>query len=240
MKSGALRRWAKRIVIVTLVLLALPLVPVLWHARFDPATTMFMRAARAELAAAGQPPSVVRHWVPLEHIDADLWLAVVAAEDQKFLAHGGFDLAAIEKAMAYNERTANQRSRRVRGASTITQQVAKNLYLWPGRSYLRKGLEAYFTLLIEASWSKRRILEVYLNIAQFDSDLFGAEAAAQRFYRKPAARLTRAECALLAAVLPNPKRYTVERPSRYLLRRQRLILRQMEALGAAHLDALSH
>lgn len=237
-QRGRLKRWLVRAVVVAVVLLALPAVPVLWHARFDPGTTMFMRAASRELAAAGKPDVVARAWVPLERIDADLRLAVIAAEDQKFLEHRGFDLEAIEKAMAHNEKVAAGKARRTRGASTISQQVAKNLYLWPGRSWVRKGLEAWFTVLIEASWSKRRILEVYLNVAQFDADLFGAEAAAQRFFRKPAARLTAAEAALLAAVLPNPKRYAVERPSRYIQRRQQRILRQMQALGREHLGPL--
>ena len=223
----------------TVVLLLLPLAPVLWHSRVDPGTTMFMRLAGRELAAGGRPAPVVHAWVPLERIDEDLRLAVIAAEDQKFLEHRGFDLEAIEKAMAHNERVAAGRARRVRGASTITQQVAKNLYLWSGRSWLRKGLEAYLTVLIEATWSKRRILEVYLNVAQFDRDLFGAEAAAQRFFGKPAARLTRDEAALLAAVLPNPIRYAVERPSRYVRSRQQRILRQMDALGREHLGPLA-
>jgi monofunctional biosynthetic peptidoglycan transglycosylase len=236
---GRLGRWLIRIVVATIVLLLLPLLPVLWHARFDPGTTMFMRLASHELAAAGKPSTVVHAWVPLERIDEDLRLAVIAAEDQKFLEHRGFDLEAIEKAIAHNEKVAAGRARKMRGASTISQQVAKNLYLWSGRSWLRKGLEAYLTVLIEATWSKRRILEVYLNVAQFDHDLFGAEAAAQRFFRKPAARLSREEAALLAAVLPNPNRYAVERPSRYVLRRQQRILRQMDALGREHLGPLA-
>jgi monofunctional biosynthetic peptidoglycan transglycosylase len=238
-RRGRLKRWLVRIAVAALVALLLPVLPVLWHARFDPGTTMFMRLAARELAAAGRPAEVVHAWAPLERIDADLRLAVIAAEDQKFLEHHGFDVEAIEKALAHNEKVAAGRARKVRGASTISQQVAKNLYLWSGRSWLRKGLEAYLTVLIEATWSKRRILEVYLNVAQFDADLFGAEAAAQRFFRKPAARLTRAEAALLAAVLPNPKRYAVEAPSRYVQRRQQRILRQMQALGLEHLGPLA-
>lgn len=237
-KRGWLKRWLIRLTVVGLLALLLPALPVLWHARFDPGTTMFMRLARSELVAAGKPAEIVHQWMPLERIDADLRLAVIAAEDQKFLEHRGFDLEAIEKAMAHNEKVAEGKARRMRGASTISQQVAKNLYLWSGRSWVRKGLEAYLTVLIEATWSKRRILEVYLNVAQFDSDLFGAEAAAQRFFRKPAARLTRAEAALLAAVLPNPKRYAVDKPSRFVARRQQRILHQMEALGVEHLGPL--
>jgi monofunctional biosynthetic peptidoglycan transglycosylase len=166
------------------------------------------------------------HWVDLGKISPNLPLAVVASEDQKFPDHWGFDVEAIEKAYAMN-----RHSHRVHGASTISQQVAKNLFLWSGRSYFRKGLEAYFTVLIEASWSKRRILEMYLNIAEFGYGTYGAEAAAERFYHKPAARLTRGDAALLAAVLPNPQQLLVSAPSRYLEQRRGWILEQMQALG---------
>jgi len=149
-----------------------------------------------------------------------------ASEDQKFPEHWGFDVPAIEKAYALN-----QHSHRVHGASTISQQVAKNLFLWSGRSYIRKGLEAYFTVLIEALWPKRRILEVYLNIAEFGYGTYGAEAAAQRFFHKPASRLSRDDSAVLAAVLPNPERYSAAAPSRYVQLRREWILSQMQALG---------
>ena len=167
-----------------------------------------------------------RTWVDLAHISPNLPLAVVASEDQKFPEHWGFDVEAIEKAYQLN-----QHSHRVRGASTISQQVAKNLYLWSGRSYFRKGLEAYFTLLIEGFWPKRRILEVYLNIAEFGNGTYGAEAAAQRFFHLPAARLSRSDAATLAAVLPNPEHYSAAAPSRYVLQRRDWILGQMQALG---------
>ncbi len=165
-------------------------------------------------------------WVDLNRISPNLGLAVIASEDQKFPAHWGFDVAAIEKAYQLN-----QHSHKVRGASTISQQVAKNLFLWSGRSYLRKGLEAYFTVLIEACWPKRRILEVYLNIAEFGFGTYGAEAAARRFFHEPAVRLTRSDAALLAAVLPNPERYSAAAPSAYVQRRREQILAQMQALG---------
>ncbi len=233
-------RWLRRIFVLLLVLAALPLGPVLFHRFVDPTHTAFMWVARAELRSAGRDGRVERRWADLEQINPKLRLAVIAAEDQKFLEHAGFDLEAIQKAMAYNDRPRNQRAKRVRGASTISQQVAKNLYLWPGRSLLRKGLEAYLTLLIEVTWPKRRILEVYLNVAQFDADLFGAEAAAQRFFKKPASRLNADDAALLAAVLPNPKRFHAAKPSNYLKRRQRYVLGQMEALGRDHLGDLAH
>jgi len=193
----------------------------------NPPYTAFM--AEAQIAAWMQRGSRYdfRHrWVGLNEISPNLPLAVVASEDQKFPEHWGFDVAAIEKAYALN-----QHSHKVRGASTISQQVAKNLFLWSGRSYFRKGLEAYFTVLIESLWPKRRILEVYLNIAEFGYGTYGAEAAAQRFFHKPASRLTRADCAVLAAVLPSPQHYSAAAPSRYLQQRRDWILRQMQALG---------
>ena len=168
-----------------------------------------------------------RHrWVDLSQISPNLPLAVVASEDQKFPDHWGFDVEAIEKAYAMN-----QHSHRVRGASTISQQVVKNMFLWSGRSYFRKGLEAYFTVLIEACWPKRRILEMYLNIAEFGYGTYGAEAAAARYFHKPAGRLTRRDAALLAAVLPNPQRLLVAAPSAYVEQRRSWILEQMQALG---------
>jgi len=170
---------------------------------------------------------VFRHrWADLNQISPNLPLAVVASEDQKFPEHWGFDVEAIEKAYELN-----QHSHRVHGASTISQQVAKNLFLWSGRSYFRKGLEAYFTLLIEGIWPKRRILEVYLNIAEFGYGTYGAEAAAQRFFKKPAAKLSRSESAVLAAVLPNPQRLSAAVPSTYVQTRRDWILGQMQALG---------
>ena len=166
------------------------------------------------------------HWADWQQISPHAAVAVVAAEDQKFASHAGFDLDAIDRAVR-----AAQRGRRLRGASTISQQVAKNLFLWPGQSFVRKGIEAWLTLWIELLWPKQRILEVYLNIAEFGRGTWGIGAASQRYFDKPAARLTRREAALLAAVLPNPKRFRVEAPSRYVLRRQRWILRQMTAIG---------
>ncbi len=164
-------------------------------------------------------------WVPWPEISMQAAAAVIAAEDQKFLEHQGFDLEAIDKAW-----TDAQRGRRLRGASTISQQVAKNLFLWPGQSWFRKSLEAWFTLWIEMLWPKQRILEVYLNSAEFGRGVWGVEAASRHFFHKPAAMLNRHEAALLAAVLPNPKRYRVDRPSPYVLRRQQWILGQMQQL----------
>lgn len=167
-----------------------------------------------------------QRWVGLEQISPNLPLAVVASEDQKFPEHWGFDVEAIEKAYALN-----QHNHRIHGASTISQQVAKNMFLWSGRSYFRKALEAYFTVVIEACWPKRRILEVYLNIAEFGHGVYGAEAAAERFFHVPAARLNRSQAAVLAAVLPNPQHLLANAPSAYLEQRRAWILGQMQRLG---------
>lgn len=163
-------------------------------------------------------------WVPREEISSWMPLAVIAAEDQKFPTHWGFDVEAIESVL-------DKQSGRLRGASTLSQQTAKNLFLWDGRSWLRKGLEAGLTLGLEAVWSKRRILTVYLNIAEFGDGIYGVEAAAQHYFHKPASRLSSAEAALLAAVLPNPLRFRVDAPSAYVRQRQAWIMRQMRQLG---------
>jgi len=194
----------------------------------NPWTTAFMVDARVASWFDDDPrPWRLQHtWRDYSQISAQLPLAVVASEDQRFPDHRGFDLQQIRKAM-----DEAQRGRRARGASTISQQVAKNLFLWNGHSWVRKGLEAWFTVLIETLWPKRRILEVYLNSAQFGYGIYGAEAAAEAFFRKPAARLTRDEAARLAAVLPNPVRMRADRPSRYVQNRQGQIAAQMAALG---------
>ncbi|HCL5490455.1 TPA: monofunctional biosynthetic peptidoglycan transglycosylase [Citrobacter freundii] len=166
-------------------------------------------------------------WVSMDEISPWMGLAVIAAEDQKFPEHWGFDVSAIEKALAHNERNEN----RIRGASTLSQQTAKNLFLWDGRSWVRKGLEAGLTLGMETVWSKKRILTVYLNIAEFGDGIFGVEAAAQRYFHKPASRLSLSEAALLAAVLPNPLRFKANAPSGYVRSRQAWIMRQMRQLG---------
>ena len=166
-------------------------------------------------------------WVSMDEISPWMGLAVIAAEDQKFPEHWGFDVSAIEKALEHNERNEN----RIRGASTLSQQTAKNLFLWDGRSWVRKGLEAGLTLGMETVWSKKRILTVYLNIAEFGDGVFGVEAAAQRYFHKPASRLSLSEAALLAAVLPTPLRFKANAPSGYVRSRQAWIMRQMRQLG---------
>lgn len=166
-------------------------------------------------------------WVSMDDISPWAALAVIAAEDQRFPDHWGLDLEAIERALSHNERHEN----RIRGASTISQQTIKNLLLWDGKSWVRKGLEAGLTLTTEVIWTKRRILTVYLNIAEFGDGIFGVEAASQRYFHKPASKLTMAEAALLAAVLPNPVRFRADAPSGYVRSRQAWIMRQMRQLG---------
>ncbi|HEX5635664.1 MAG TPA: monofunctional biosynthetic peptidoglycan transglycosylase [Gammaproteobacteria bacterium] len=217
----------KWIVLTSLVLILLvPAVLILSLRWIDPLTSMFMLERQYELWQANSKANVQYEWVDAEKISPKMMLAVVAAEDQKFPLHFGFDLEAIEKAMAHN-----RRNKKIRGASTITQQVAKNLFLRPSRSWLRKGMEVYITALIELFWSKQRIVEVYVNIAQFDDNVFGVGAASQHFFRKPAAKLTVGETALLAAVLPSPKRYHVENPTPFVMKRANWIQQQMYGLG---------
>jgi monofunctional biosynthetic peptidoglycan transglycosylase len=184
--------------------------------------TAFMVHERIAARQDAKPLQQRHEWVPWSRISRHAAIAVIAAEDQKFLLHNGFDFEAIEKAVSEA-----QSGRRLRGASTISQQVAKNLFLWSGQSWIRKGLEAWFTMWIEWLWPKRRILEVYLNSAQFGRGIWGVEAASQYFFRKDAARLTREQAALLAAVLPSPTRYRVVNPGPYVRKRQSWILAQM-------------
>ena len=168
-----------------------------------------------------------RDYVSIEDIDKDMRLAVIAAEDQLFPDHNGFDWKSIQKAMAYNKRKPG----RVRGASTLSQQTAKNVFLWQGRSWFRKGLEMYFTFMIELIWGKQRILEMYLNVAEMGRGIYGVEAAALSYYGKHANRLSEKEAAQIAACLPNPKKYTVKPLSKYVSLRSRWVVRQMHNLA---------
>lgn len=222
-----MRRLLRGALWTLLGLVALSVLCVLTLRWINPPYSAFMAERQISAWMSHDRAYVFRHsWVDLTHISPNLPLAVVASEDQKFPEHWGFDVEAIEKAYEMN-----QHRHRVRGASTISQQVAKNLFLWSGRSYFRKALEAYFTVLIERCWPKRRILEIYLNIAEFGDGTYGAEAAARRFFHEPAARLSRSDAATLAAVLPNPERYSAAAPGRYVLERRDWILDQMQALG---------
>jgi monofunctional biosynthetic peptidoglycan transglycosylase len=233
-KRGLVRRLLRWAALLLLAVLALPALAVGLLRYVDPWTSAFMVEARVASWFDGEPGTLAirQQWRDYGRISRQLPLAVVASEDQRFPLHNGFDFKQIQKALDDAER-----GRRSRGASTITQQVAKNLFLWSGRSWLRKGLEAWYTVLIEWLWPKQRILEVYVNIAEFGRGIYGAEAAAQAFFRKPASQLSRGEAARLAAVLPSPRRMHAERPSGYVYRRQAQIERQMAALGGtAYLD----
>lgn len=203
-----------------------PVVELRW---LPPSTSSFMLRADGRAWWTPQNEARVRyHWVDWKDLSPHLALAVIAAEDQRFMQHRGFDFSALRFAWRYN-----LDHRRVRGGSTITQQTAKNLFLYPDRSYVRKALEAYFTALLELCWPKRRILETYVNIAEFGDGIFGAGAASDRYFRKAAADLTPSEAALLAAVLPNPRKLRADQPSRFVKARRDWILRQMKQLGGA-------
>ena len=167
-----------------------------------------------------------RDYVSHKEISQYAKLAVMASEDQLFPDHSGFDWKSIEKAMAYNKRKPN----RVRGASTISQQVAKNVFLWQGRSWFRKGLETYFTFMIELIWGKKRILEVYLNVSEMGPGVFGIEAASQHYFKKSAKKLTRSEAAMIASSMPNPAKYTVKPMTRFVAIRYPWVMRQMNSL----------
>lgn len=210
------------------------LVLVIFVLRFvPPPTSAFMLVRHAERLFGSGGPAVMYSWTPIRTIPPHMALAVVAAEDQNFPRHFGFDVDAIARAVEHNEK-----SKRIRGGSTITQQVAKNLFLWSGRSYVRKALEAGLTVLIEILWSKERILEVYLNIAEFGDGTYGVGAAARRFWGKTPDRIGRYEAAILASVLPNPRRLLAQRPSPYVLQRANWVQNQMRQLGPEYLNRL--
>ena len=177
---------------------------------------------------AGKPARLVKDWESLDNLSKNIPLAVMASEDQKFIAHWGFDTEAIAKAYKNNQR---KRKKTFRGASTISQQVAKNVFLWQGRSYLRKGFEVYFTVLIELFWSKERIMEVYLNVAEMGDGYYGAEAATRKYFHCSATKLNKGQAAWLACILPNPRKYSPTRPTAYLQKRQAWIRRNMDNLG---------
>ncbi len=183
---------------------------------------MFIRLAQQK--AANQELTLHHHWVPLDEIAPSLPLAVMASEDAHFLEHHGFDFKAIEKAAMRNIKHPDKRKH---GASTISQQTAKNVFLWPGRSWVRKGFEVYFTGLIELVWSKERIMEVYLNSIEMGDGIYGADAVAQWHFGTTAKELTKRQCALIAVSLPNPRRFNSANPSGYMLKRQRRILHEM-------------
>jgi monofunctional biosynthetic peptidoglycan transglycosylase len=215
--SFSFLQWIKRILIILFVSHLLYVILLKWV--FPPITL-------TQLSSLISGEGLSRDYVRLKEIDRDMRIAIVAAEDQLFPDHNGFDWKSIRKAMEYNQRKPG----RVRGASTLSQQTAKNVFLWQGRSWFRKGLEVYYTFLIETVWGKQRILEIYLNVAEMGEGIYGVEAAAQAYYGKHAASLSRKEAAQIAACLPNPKKYKVKPVSKYVSSRSRWVIRQMNNL----------
>ncbi len=233
-KSKRRRRGPGRLILKLVSVVVLLSVSVVWVLRwYPPLTSAFM--LRSQYFSDNGGTRIAHRWAPWERISPLVALAVIAAEDQKFPRHWGFDLQQIRNAVRENKHRSH-----ARGASTITQQVAKNLFLWPGRSYVRKGLEVYFTVVLELLWSKQRILEVYLNIAEFAPGVFGVAAASTRYFAKSTESLDADDAALLAAVLPNPRRLKLSRPTPYLRTRAQWIRRQMDQLGGVrYLDSLA-
>jgi len=221
-----LRRLLQRLLLLALGLLALSVALVLVLRWVPPPGTALMVERKVQAWRDGEALELQRRWLPWEQLPDNLKMAVIAAEDQRFAEHWGFDLPAIRDALEHNRRGGS-----LRGASTLSQQVAKNLFLWSGRSWVRKGLEVWFTLLLETLWPKQRILEVYLNSVEWGNGVFGAEAAARHHFRVPAARLSNRQASLLAATLPNPRRWSAGRPSGYIDGRAFWIRQQMRQLG---------
>lgn len=192
----------------------------------DPPFTYLMLKRKIEAISQGKPNEIKYNFVPYNSISPQLILAIIASEDQKFPFHVGFDFEAIDKAISHNKKT-----KRKRGASTLSQQTAKNVFLWDGRNFLRKGLEAYFTVLIEMIWGKQRILEVYLNVAEMGNMTFGVEAASKKYFKKKASQINNDEASIMAAVLPNPILFKVKKPTKFILKRKVWIKNQCQSLG---------
>lgn len=223
-------RWLLRTILVLFGLSIL--IPILYIFLPVPFTPLMLQRCVEQAFDSERSVTFHKDWVPIEEISEHLVLAVVCSEDQKFEEHSGFDIEAIEKAIESNKRL-KKKGKPIRGGSTISQQVAKNVFLFPSRTWIRKGFEVYFTVLIELFWSKERIMEVYLNVIEMGDGVYGAQAAAQDFFHKDASRLTPAEAATLAAVLPNPLKFSASKPSGYVSKRKNWILRQMNHFGGS-------
>lgn len=220
---GTVWKWIKKLVLFFFI--ASIVSTILF--RFIPVPVTPLMIIRCfEQVGNGEAPKLKKEWVSIDDMSKELPLAVIAAEDQKFPEHFGFDVEAIKKVMKQNERL-KQRGKPIKGGSTISQQCAKNVFLFPQRSYIRKALEVYFTFLIEIFWSKKRIMEVYLNVIEMGDGIYGAQAASQAFFKKDASRLKASEAALIAAVLPNPRKWNAGKPSGYINKRKNWIVRQM-------------
>lgn len=212
---------------LVLWLLAIPIIGVVVFKWVPVPATPLMVIRYFEKKEAKEETVWKHDWVPIEEISKNLQLAVICSEDQNFLKHNGFDMKAIEKAFDNN-----QKGKRVRGASTISQQVAKNVFLWPQRSWARKGMETYVTFWIELIWSKERIMEVYLNSIEMGNGIYGAEAASQYWFKKSASKLSKSEAAAIAAILPRPLKYRANPPTNYIAGRKLWIMKQMSFHGA--------
>ena len=199
----------------------------------NPPITPLMILRTIEYAFSGEEIRLKKQWVSYENINRKVFKALVAAEDARFMQHKGFDWKAIEAAQRYNER---MKGRKKRGASTISMQTAKNVFLWHGRNYFRKGLEAYFTVLIEAVWGKKRILEVYANVIEWGHGIYGVEAAAQHYFGKSTNDLSTYQVALLAAVVPNPRRWDAGNPTPYIRKRANWIIDRMNSVAIPKVD----
>ncbi|HNQ13781.1 MAG TPA: monofunctional biosynthetic peptidoglycan transglycosylase [Bacteroidia bacterium] len=196
----------------------------------NPPVSPLMIIRMIEQKSDGKEMKLVHDWRSIDQISSSMILAVITAEDQNFEDHYGFDLKAIEKAMQHNKR-----GKRIKGASTISQQTAKNVFLWPSRSWIRKGLEVYFTFLIEIFWSKERIMEVYLNIIEMGPGIYGIEAASNYYFKKPAIKLSNQQAATIAAILPNPIRWSASKPSPYIIKKRNWIVRHMRYIDRPNL-----
>lgn len=204
---------------------------ILFFRFIDPPVTAFINSKSDPILGLFSFSDVNQKSVSIQNVSKYAALAVIASEDQKFFEHFGFDLEQIEKAMKENERKKNLVRKKVRGASTVSMQLAKNLFLFPGKNIIRKGIEAYYTLLLELLWSKERIIEVYLNVAEMGNGIYGIESAAKIYYRKSAKKLSAAEAATIIAILPNPVKRDPRKPSSYLINRRDNILQQMNLIG---------
>ncbi len=237
-RSRKLVRWLRNVALTVVWVFGLSVAWVMVDSFMPIPVTSLMGIRVFEAVAAGKPLHFEKSWVSIDRINAALPAAVLAGEDTRFFDHNGFDFDAIQKAIEHNTQLADSallpgsgltkaKRFRLRGGSTISQQTAKNVFLWPARSWLRKGVEVYFTALIELLWTKERILEVYLNVVEWGDGIYGAEAASEFYFHKPAAHLTSREAALLAAVLPNPRKFSVLRPTGYTLFREGTIRARM-------------
>lgn len=230
-----LRKILRKILKVSLGIIIFWHLLIILYAFLPVPVTPLMLQRCVEQVFTSKPIRLKKDWVSMEKISENMALAAVCAEDQKFMEHGGFDFEAIEKAIETNNKR-KKKGKPIKGGSTISQQTAKNVFLFPQRSWLRKGLEVYFTFWIELIWSKERILEVYLNVIEMGDGIYGAEAAAQAYYNKQAASLSASEAATIAACFPNPLKYSVQKPGGYVIKRRNWIMRQMSRWGELDLD----